>query len=159
MTLRLIDIIHDTTVDGPEFRTSIYAAGCKHACEGCHNPQSWAFDAGRDYTLDEVMNEITADPFAHVTFSGGDPFYQQEAFAELAKRIRKETNKTIWCYTGFHFEELTASPLLPLIDVLVDGPFILSLRDTDLLFKGSSNQRIVDVKASLKAGEVVEWQR
>ncbi len=159
MTIRIIDILHDTTVDGPGFRTSIYAAGCKHACVGCHNPQSWDFNAGRDYTVDEVMDIIKTDPFAHITFTGGDPFYQEEAFVELAKRIRQETDKTIWCYTGFLFEQLTRSTLLPLVDVLVDGPFQLELRDTDLLFKGSSNQRLIDVKASLKEGKVVEWQR
>lgn len=157
--LRIIDIVHDTTVDGPGFRTSIYAAGCLHACEGCHNPQTWAFDAGRDYTLNEVMDEIMRDPFANVTFTGGDPFYQQEAFAELATRIKQETRKTIWCYTGFLFEELGKSPLLPLIDVLVDGPFILAQRDTDLMFKGSPNQRIIDVQATLKEGNIVLWSR
>ncbi|MDO4190458.1 MAG: anaerobic ribonucleoside-triphosphate reductase activating protein [Bacteroidales bacterium] len=159
MTIRIIDILHDTTVDGPGFRTSIYAAGCKHACVGCHNPQSWPMDAGRDYTLDEVMEEIKSDNFANVTFTGGDPFYQQEAFTELAKRIRKETNKTIWAYTGFLFEELLDSPLLPLLDAIVDGPFVLAERDTELLFKGSKNQRIVDVKASLESGKTVIWTR
>jgi anaerobic ribonucleoside-triphosphate reductase activating protein len=109
------------------------------------------------------MQEIVADPIAHVTFSGGDPFFQAEGFAELADRIKKETDKTIWCYTGFLFEDLLTVPsyysLLKHIDVLVDGPFVQSLRNEDLLFRGSSNQRIIDVPASLSQGAVVLWQR
>ncbi len=161
--IRILDILHDTTVDGPGFRTSIYCAGCRHHCAGCHNPQSWDFAAGRDVEVDELMQEIESDPFADVTFSGGDPFFQAEAFTELARRIKSETRKTIWCYTGFLYEDLLRQPahraLLEQLDVLVDGPFIQSLRDVDLLFRGSSNQRLIDVPASLKAGEVVLWKR
>ena len=109
------------------------------------------------------MQEIVADPIAHVTFTGGDPFFQAEGFAELAERIRKETDKTIWCYTGFLFEDLLKVPayynLLKYLDVLVDGPFVQELRDEDLLFCGSSNQRLIDVQASLKQGSVVLWKR
>ncbi len=161
--IRILDILHDTTVDGPGFRTSIYCAGCRHHCAGCHNPQSWDFAAGRDVEVDELMQEIQSDPFADVTFSGGDPFFQAEAFAELARRIKSGTRKTIWAYTGFLYEDLLENPahraLLEQLDVLVDGPFIQSLRDVDLLFRGSSNQRLIDVPASLKAGEVVLWKR
>ena len=146
-------------VDGPGFRTAIYAAGCKHQCKGCHNPQSWDFKAGRAMTTDQIMHVIKQDPFANVSFSGGDPMYQPEGFAELAQAIRSQTNKTIWCWTGFSFEMLLRMPkqreLLKLIDVLVDGPYVEALRDTDLLFRGSRNQRLIDVKASLKAGKVV----
>ena len=146
-------------VDGPGFRTAIYAAGCKHQCKGCHNPQSWDFKAGRAMTTDQIMHVIKQDPFANVSFSGGDPMYQPEGFAELAQAIRSQTNKTIWCWTGFSFEMLLRMPkqreLLELIDVLVDGPYVEALRDTDLLFRGSRNQRLIDVKASLKAGKVV----
>ena len=147
--IRVLDIIEDTTVDGPGFRTSIYCAGCSHACKGCHNPQSWDFNGGREMTTDEIMKIIEADPYADVTFSGGDPMYQAEGFAELARAIRERTNKTIWCYTGFTYEALLKMPkqreLLELIDVLVDGPFVESLRDPDLLFRGSSNQRIISL--------------
>ena len=156
--LRIIDIMHDTTVDGPGFRTSIYCAGCRHACPGCHNPQSWSFDAGRDMSEEEVLDIVLSDPFAHVTFTGGDPFYQAEGFASLARMLKERSNKNIWAYTGFLFEQLLDSPLLAEIDGLVDGPFIMAQRDTELVFRGSANQRIIDVPSSLKAGHVVEYQ-
>lgn len=109
------------------------------------------------------MQVITADPYANVTFSGGDPMYQAEGFTELARAIKSCTNKNIWCYTGFTFETLLRMPkqreLLELVDVLVDGPFVDSLKDPDLLFRGSSNQRLIDVQASLREGRVVLWER
>ncbi|MBP5338492.1 MAG: anaerobic ribonucleoside-triphosphate reductase activating protein [Prevotella sp.] len=157
--LQIIGIIEDTMVDGPGFRTSIYCAGCRHQCEGCHNPQSWDFQGGHAMTTEEIMAIIEADPFANVTFSGGDPMYQPEGFADLARAIRQRTRKTIWCYTGFTFETLVHNPrqraLLELIDVLVDGPFIKTQRDETLRFRGSRNQRILDVPASLAAGKPV----
>ena len=159
--LRVLNIIEDTRVDGPGFRTSIYCAGCKHKCPGCHNPQSWAFDQGREMTTEEVMRVIEADPFANVTFSGGDPMYQAAEFAELAREIHKRTNKDIWCFTGFTYETLIHEDqreLLEQIDVLVDGPYVEKLRDPDLLFRGSSNQRIIDVQASLYSGQTVLWR-
>ena len=160
-TLRILDIVEDTMVDGPGFRTSVYCAGCRHACPGCHNPQSWAFDQGREMTVGEIMRIIEADPYANVTFSGGDPMYQAAGFAELAREIHRRTNKDIWCYTGFTFESLINEDqreLLSEVDVLVDGPFVQALRDEDLLFRGSSNQRIIDVQASLYSGTTVLWQ-
>ncbi len=158
--IRVLDIIEDTMVDGPGFRTAIYCAGCRHQCAGCHNPQSWAFDGGRDMTVEQLMQVIVADPFANVTFTGGDPMYQAAAFAELARAIHRDTNKDIWCYTGFTYESLIQPEqreLLSQLDVLVDGPYVQRLRDPDLLFRGSSNQRLIDVQASLYAGEVVLW--
>lgn len=147
-------------VDGPGFRTSIYCAGCDHRCPGCHNPQSWDFGGGREVSDDYLLDIIKADKYADVTFTGGDPMYQAKGFARLAKRIKEETGKNIWCYTGFSFEALKGSQrdLLKYIDVLVDGPYIEKLRDTDLLFRGSSNQRLVDVKASLEQGKVVPFE-
>ena len=149
-------------VDGPGFRTSIYCAGCRHKCHGCHNPQSWDFSGGREMSTEELMRIIVADPYANVTFSGGDPMYQAAGFAELARAIHRRTNKDIWCFTGFRFEDLIQHDqreLLEQLDVLVDGPYVASLRDPDLLFRGSSNQRIIDVQASLFASEVVLWQQ
>jgi len=113
-------------------------------------------------SVEEVMQTIEADPFANVTFSGGDPMQQAEGFTELARAIRARTNKTIWCYTGYTFEALLRMPaqraLLELIDVLVDGPFMVAEKDPDLLFRGSRNQRLIDVPRSLAEGAIIEWQ-
>ena len=162
MRLRILDIVEDTMVDGPGFRTSIYCAGCRHQCKGCHNPQSWDFNQGREMTVEEIMRIIMADPYTRgVTFSGGDPMYQAARFAELARQIHRRTQKDVWCYTGFTFESLIQQDqreLLAEVDVLVDGPFVESLHDPDLLFRGSSNQRLIDVQASLYSGETVLWK-
>ena len=145
--IRVLDIIEETMADGPGLRTSIYCAGCLHHCPGCHNPQSWDMNGGKEMSIDDLMEVIKSDEFSNVSFSGGDPFYQAEGFTELAKRIKAETNKTIWCWTGFTYEEILTdkklSMMLPYIDVLVDGPFIEAKKDKDLLFRGSSNQRII----------------
>jgi anaerobic ribonucleoside-triphosphate reductase activating protein len=157
----LLDIVEDTTVDGPGFRTSLYAAGCTHHCPGCHNPHSWKKENGFAWSLDTVMERICRAEFSNVTFSGGDPLMQPEAFTRLACRIRRETRKTIWCYTGYLYERIIRSgrlsAILPYIDVLVDGPFIACLRDESLCFAGSSNQRIIDVASSLRADRLIRW--
>lgn len=164
LPLRILDIVDDTTVDGPGFRTSIYCAGCTHHCPGCHNPQSWTKDGGREMSVEELMEIIEADPFAPgVTFTGGDPMQQAEGFTALARAIRQRTKKNIWCYTGYTFETLLTMPaqreLLELVDVLVDGPFIEAQRNTDLLFRGSANQRLIDVPRTLAEGHIIEWSR
>jgi anaerobic ribonucleoside-triphosphate reductase activating protein len=156
--LSILNIVHDTTVDGPGFRTAVYAAGCAHQCPGCHNPQSWNMKNGSFYSVDSLLNIICEDEFANVTFSGGDPLFQVEGFTELARLIKKETDKNIWCYTGFTFEQIVKSArlsqILPFLDVLVDGRYISALRDENLQFRGGSNQRIIDVRKSLKVNEV-----
>ncbi|MBQ5645298.1 MAG: anaerobic ribonucleoside-triphosphate reductase activating protein [Bacteroidaceae bacterium] len=158
-TISILEIVEDTTVDGPGFRTSVYSSGCPHHCPGCHNPQSWNIDNGHPVEIEEILKVILDDPFADVTFSGGDPMFQPHGFTELAKAIKQQSNKNIWCYTGFLFEELLKHPaqkaLLEQIDVLVDGRFIEALKDEGLRFRGSSNQRIIDVKASLEKEETV----
>lgn len=145
MKIRVLDIIKGTTVDGPGFRTSIYFAGCRHACPGCHNPESWAFKSGTEMDLDEIMKIIREEDF-DVTFSGGDPLYHLEEVAELARRV-KECGYNLWLYTGFTIEEIMADPQLRAavgnIDTIVDGPYMESLRNQDLRFRGSSNQRIL----------------
>lgn len=149
-------------VDGPGIRTAIYAAGCTHRCPGCHNPQSWDIRAGQSMSIEEILSPILEDPFADVTFTGGDPMMQPEGFTELARAIKERSEKTIWCYTGYLFEELTRMPaqaeMLKYIDVLVDGPFVQNLRDEQLRFRGSSNQRLVDVRRSLKEKKTVLWE-
>ena len=159
--LAILRKVEDTMVDGPGFRTAIYAAGCTHHCLGCHNPQSWDIRAGREMTTEEILVPILADPFADVTFTGGDPMMQPEGFTELACAIKEQSHKTIWCYTGYTYETLLTMPaqreLLRHIDVLVDGPFIQNLRDEQLRFRGSSNQRTIDVQRSLESGTVILW--
>ncbi len=161
MNIQIMQIVVDTTVDGPGWRTSIYCAGCRHACPGCHNAETWPFDAGTTMSVDEVMEQLRATD-GNITFSGGDPMYQAEAFTELARRIRDELHRTIWCYTGFTFEQVLADPvmsrMLPYLEVLVDGPFVAAQRSLDLLFRGSSNQRLIDVQRSLRENTVVEYE-
>lgn len=159
--IQLMRIVVDTTVDGPGWRSSVYCAGCRHACPGCHNPETWSFKAGQEVTVDEIVAQL-AETEGNITFSGGDPMYQAEAFTELARRIREELHRTIWCYTGFRYEEVVADPvmsaMLPYLEVLVDGPFIEAEKSLDLLFRGSRNQRLIDVQKSLQAGKVVEFE-
>ncbi len=159
--LSLLKIVEDTTVDGPGFRTAVYSAGCPHHCPGCHNPQSWEMEKGENYSVEQILEKIKQAEFSNVTFSGGDPLWQVEGFTELAQRIKKETGKTIWCYTGYTYEAIIASRrlsrLLPYLDVLVDGPFIQQLKDPSLRFAGSTNQRIIDVAASQARSKVVLW--
>ena len=159
--IQLMRIVVDTTVDGPGWRSSVYCAGCRHACPGCHNPETWSFKAGQEAPVDEIIAQL-AETEGNITFSGGDPMYQAEAFTELARRIREELHRTIWCYTGFRYEEVVADPvmsaMLPYLEVLVDGPFIEAEKSLDLLFRGSRNQRLIDVQKSLQAGKVVEFE-
>lgn len=160
--LSILNILEDTTVDGPGFRTAIYAAGCPNGCPGCHNPESWDINRGQWMSTDEILQKVLADDFADVTFSGGDPMYQPEGFAELASAIKRKSRKNIWCYTGYTFEKLLKNPrqaqLLEYIDVLVDGRYRQELRDEDLQFRGSSNQRLIDVQASLKSGKTTLYR-
>lgn len=155
--ISLLKIIEDTIVDGPGFRTSIYGAGCSHHCKGCHNPLSWHLEDGRFYNIDAVA-EKALNSSGDVTFSGGDPFYQIDAFTRLAGIIKEKSDKSIWCYTGYLFEDILKKEkfrqILPFIDVLVDGPFIQEQLDLDLVFKGSRNQRIIDIGRSLKYDKI-----
>ena len=160
--ISVLEIIEDTTADGPGFRTAIYCAGCVNRCPGCHNPQSWDIANGRNMTTEEILRVILADPFADVTFTGGDPMYQPEGFTELAAAIKAASKKTIWCYTGYTFEEIIKNPrqmnLLQHVDVLVDGQFIEALKDESLYFRGSSNQRLIDVQASLAQNKAIIYE-
>jgi len=156
--LSVIDIVQGTSVDGPGLRSSIYFAGCTHHCEGCHNPESWDVSAGKPMSIDSIIDILEFNRF-NVTFSGGDPFYQAEEVAALAKAIKTRLKKNnIWCYTGYTWEQVIRTPrfqpLLQTIDVLVDSPFILAQRDISLRFRGSANQRIIDVPASLSTGRI-----
>lgn len=149
--LRVLNIIEGTSVDGPGLRTSIYFAGCHHHCPGCHNQQSWDVNGGTPMTVEQIMDVVRENDF-NVTFSGGDPMFQPvDELTELAEAITA-AGYNIWCYTGFLYEDLALrhdlEPLLKHIDVLVDGPYVDAKRDISLLFRGSSNQRLVDLRRS-----------
>ncbi|MGL4293575.1 MAG: anaerobic ribonucleoside-triphosphate reductase activating protein [Bacteroidales bacterium] len=160
-TISLLDIVEDTVVDGPGFRLTLYGAGCVHRCKKCHNPQSWNINHGKRYSIDEIWNRIKSYS-SNITFSGGDPFFQVHEFTLLAQKIKAESNKTIWCYTGYRYEQIVENEsmrnMLGYIDVLIDGRFINNMKDPELLFRGSSNQRIIDVKASIRDNRVIPYQ-
>lgn len=151
-TLRVLRIVEGTSVDGPGLRTSIYLAGCSHHCKGCHNPQSWDPQGGHDMSVDDLLLVI-ADNEAPVTLSGGDPLLQAPAVLRLVERIKRELGYNIWCYTGYTWEQIVERPellaVMRYIDVVVDGPFVLEQRDITLRFRGSANQRIIDVPSAL----------
>lgn len=157
--ISVLSIVHDTMVDGPGFRTSIYCAGCPNHCPGCHNPQSWDISHGTMTSTDELMKEIMSDPFANVTFSGGDPMFQAKGFAELRAPSGSRAARASGALRAISSkprEDPEQLELLRQIDVLVDGLFVQALRDEDLFFRGSSNQRIINVQKSLKEGRVIE---
>lgn len=159
--IRILAIKYGTSVDGIGLRTSLYGAGCEHHCPGCHNPQSWDEDGGEVYTVEELFR-LVVEADMNVTFTGGDPMFHPEGYTELAQMIKEQTDKTLWCYTGYSYEQLLEHParraLLQWCDILVDGPFLESERDLSLPFRGSRNQRIIDVQASLSEEKVVLFQ-
>lgn len=158
-TLHVLDIVPGTTVDGPGLRTSVYLAGCSHHCAGCHNPDSWHPGGGKKLTVTQIMQVIDENGF-NVTLTGGDPLYNPPAVLPLIKAI-KANGYNIWLYTGYNFEEIPALEhgldILQCVDVVVDGKFEMALRDISLHFRGSSNQRLVDVQRSIKEGRTIEF--
>ena len=139
-SLRVLNILHDSVVDGPGLRTVLFFSGCPHFCKGCHNPESWNIRNGNEMTIEQVVDEVLSNPLTDVTLSGGDPFFQASGVKQVAKRL-KEAGKNIWAYSGYTLEELLAlggdyTELLSYCDVLVDGPFILAERDLSLDFRG-----------------------
>ena len=152
--LHLINTYPETISDGFGLRYSIYLAGCIHHCIGCHNPKSWNSKAGYELTptlLEQLIDAINQNTLLDgITLSGGDPFYNPTALRLLLQKLKVGTGLNIWCYTGYTLEQIEADPklaaCLPYIDVLVDGPFIAELSDPTLSFRGSSNQRIIELK-------------
>ena len=159
--LELSGIVSDSIVDGPGIRTTIFAQGCPHHCPGCHNPETWDFGCGTLIPVEAVVEIVQSNPLCRgVTFSGGEPFAQAEGFATLA-RMLKAAGKEVASYSGYTFEQLlegteSQRALLETIDVLIDGPFLLAEKTLELPFRGSRNQRILDVPRSLAAGKAVE---
>ena len=163
MEIRLASpvLMPDSIVDGEGIRAVLWTQGCLHKCPGCQNPQTHSFDDGFLIDIEEVKEQIDAlEGQDGITFSGGDPFYNPEAFLLFVKRVKKETGLNIWCYTGYHFDrdllrwmeegDPVITELLPLLDVIVDGEFIEERKNLRLAFRGSENQRILDVQLSLK---------
>lgn len=148
--MRVMNIIHDSVVDGEGLRTVIFFAGCPHLCKGCQNPRSWNILNGTEMTVEEVVEEVASNPLTNVTFSGGEPFFQAQEASKVAKQL-KDLGKNIWMYSGYTLEQLltTEDPykleLLRYCDVLVDGPFKIEERDLTLKFRGSKNQRIIKI--------------
>lgn len=147
--MQVLKIIDETMADGPGLRTSVYVAGCNHKCPGCHNPETWEFNQGEYWEPVELAKELIKNPYTNITFSGGDPLYQVGDLTECCKYIKENSNKNIWVYTGFILEQVIDMPLfkkiLPYIDTIVTDPYIESMRDTTLKFRGSSNQRITNI--------------
>ena len=164
-SLRIAGIVRESIVDGPGIRFTIFCQGCPHACDGCHNPETHDFAGGKDVSIERLLEEIDKDPLlAGVTFSGGEPFCQPEGFVEIGKRI-KERGLNITAFSGYTLEELMSlgiqnaaiAELLELTDILIDGPFQKELKDLTLQFRGSKNQRVIDMNETRKRGEVSIW--
>ncbi|WP_350343685.1 anaerobic ribonucleoside-triphosphate reductase activating protein [Proteinivorax tanatarense] len=159
MKLNIAGIIPESVVDAPGgISYTIFAQGCYHQCKGCHNPQTHSFKGGRLMTVDEVIKDTIKYPLSKVvTFSGGDPFYQPKEFALLSKKLKVKQYRLV-AYTGFLFEQLLndveKKEFLVNLDLLIDGPFMEELKNVDLDFRGSSNQRIIDVQKSLSTDKI-----
>lgn len=156
--IRIMDITYSSSVDGTGFRDVLFVNYCPHRCEGCHNRETWERENGRDVTIDYCFEKLTESAITNVTFSGGEPFCQAKALTVLAKRLIA-AGKNIWIYSGYTFEEIIKDEekkeLLSLCKVLVDGRFILAQKGINMRFKGSANQRILDVEKSLQKMEPV----
>lgn len=161
------DITHEDEKNGDGIRTVLWVSGCEHHCPGCQNPQTWEYNSGIPFdknALNEILTSLKPDYITGITFSGGDPLHPNNLeevlhLCMIIKRIRAD--KTIWLYTGYTYECLLScknfyfKEILKLVDVLVDGRYDETLRDVELKWRGSSNQRVIDVQKSLKSGEVV----
>ena len=165
-SIRLAGIVRESIVDGPGIRFTVFCQGCPHACEGCHNPETHDFAGGKDISIERLLEEIDKDKLlAGVTFSGGEPFCQAEAFACLGRGV-KERGLNITVFSGYTLEELQdmavqradVRELLELTDILIDGPYFNELRDLTLQFRGSSNQRVIDMNETRKTGELAIWK-
>ncbi len=163
MRVRLAGLSRESVTDGPGMRVTVFFQGCEHHCSGCHNPQTWDRDGGTEYELADVFGMLRDNPMiSGITLSGGEPFLQPEAALELAREFHAR-GKNVWAYTGYLWNHLinennpARMALLRECDVLVDGPFKQAERVPGLVFRGSANQRKIDVKSSLQQNQIIEW--
>lgn len=159
--MRYHNITKDDMLNGDGLRTVLWVAGCSHGCKNCHNPITWDINGGIPFdeaAKEELFAELRQDYVSGITFSGGDPLHMQnrDEVGELIREIHEKFPlKTIWVYTGYLWEEVKDLPYLKFVDVLVDGEFVEELKDAALYWKGSANQRVIDVKRTLETGEIV----
>ncbi|AJA46290.1 anaerobic ribonucleoside-triphosphate reductase-activating protein [Clostridium pasteurianum DSM 525 = ATCC 6013] len=160
--IRLAGMIYESLSNGPGLRRVLFSQGCRHKCKNCFNPHTHSFTGGELMDMDEIIVDIVSNPMIKgVTFSGGDPLEQAEKFSYIAKKVR-EKGKSVWIYTGYTFEEILSKisenkgweKLLNYTDVLVDGKFDTNKKDEKLKFRGSANQRIIDIRKSLNTKEI-----
>lgn len=159
--MNYLSITKSEVANGNGIRVCLWVSGCPHHCDGCQNPESWNFENGKPFTpysLSCLISEINKDYCDGLTLTGGDPLAESNIIevTDVAKTIKELfPNKTIWCYTGYDYDSVKEEEIMKYIDVLVDGKFIKPKRDISLKWRGSSNQRVIDVKKSLQAGKVV----
>ncbi len=165
--IRIFGVVEESIVDGPGIRYSVFVQGCSHGCPGCHNPESHSPKGGELRSIESVLGGIRSNKLiAGVTLSGGEPFEQPHACAALAQQLKTD-GYNIWTFTGYLYEDLMkmsqANPdiacLLNNIDVLVDGPFVEELKSLELDWRGSSNQRVIDLAKTRDIGAIVEWKQ
>jgi anaerobic ribonucleoside-triphosphate reductase activating protein len=157
--MRVAGMIKDSVVNGIGIRDVLFLQGCSHHCKGCHNPETWKIDGGTEYSIKQLINEFKGDN--DVTISGGEPLEQFTDVWEFMGKLNKKSGKRFWLYTGYSYEEIPQFMLAVLseyVDVLVDGKFIESQKDLRLPFRGSANQRLIDLPKSIEQNKIVEWE-
>lgn len=158
--MKIADVLHGSIVDGPGIRSVVFFQGCLHHCRGCHNPDTWNANKGTEVSTAELLTELNNNAYAGraVTLSGGDPFFQAAELFNFVAAL-KHNDYHVCVYTGYLWEDVSNTPLmrksLQYIDLLIDGPFIIEQKSLDLRFRGSRNQRIIDVQASLSTGQLI----
>lgn len=160
--MRYAGLIKDDFNNGTGIGLTLFTQYCPHHCKGCQNPETWSKTGGKEYTQEvhqEIIDYFTNTPHAtRLTLSGGDPIYSPQLVIPLCEEIKKiRPDIKIWLYSGCIYEDVYGHPLMEYVDIMIDGPFILEQRDITLPFRGSSNQRIIDVKQSLEKGETILW--
>ena len=158
--MRVAGIIKNSVVNGIGIRDVLFLQGCQHHCKGCHNPETWSLDGGKDYLIEQLVDEFKDSP-NDITISGGEPLLQIEDLYHLMKILNRRYGKRFWLYTGYKFEDIPSYikiMLYDFVDVLVDGRFEIDKKDLKLQFRGSSNQRLIDYPMSFRCNMPIEWR-